>query len=794
MKSSQVISTTALVLGGLIATTGTQTIVHADSVGPAATGAKTSKVTATSASCEKAVQASQAVTSYATSQAGVASQAASQATTDTQSYASQLETDPAKTAAQEQAEATEAKNKADSAADQALTVATTNASNVQSQATKQAQTDKANADTQAATDKTATENQAQATKNQADANALTAKTNADTQAAGNKASEIEQAQSGKLDSKYTTAVTNAQNKLNSDQAAVDKANADASTAYVATPATNSKDAQTGIHDIQSEKNLPTAIVDPKLSDADTNDTENVIRFYGEDLKNDDSAVITGSLTDSQQNELADYAITLINSWRKTQGLNPIIWTQQAQDATVAVAKMREANKLGIKHTAMDSPSYGELNNISSSEGLSYAQENLAFVDALHDKITMGLMKVRILNEITGMIYQDAFSNWGHKDNLENMQYMGFSVQTNSNTDTSNIFPYVLVFDGYTEISENNVLYTHSVTPTVLTPTSAQTIEASRTSGGATQAQLQVVANDKTALANAQQALTDAKNVVNQSIASQLTAINDNYVKQLQANADAYQAQLTQNDTSYKNALAAAAQTYADTLAANAANEPAKIAQAKANYDAAIAKAQTAYDTAIAAAQQTFETAYAAAHDETPAERDARHVELLTAFKASEAAKLANLKQQQAVDLAAFKAAQDKLVADCLASHQTDQTGKPTTTKPATTNDANGQPVTNQATDQLNSGTTVTTTGRPGGTVPVSLRTSAAKQSVSVVLQNVKPVNAAQARHTTVAKAAILPQTGERRHGASASLFGLMLLSLSSLGYGLLRRKHGNSIF
>jgi len=117
MNKSKVISTTALVLGGLMATTGTQTLVHADTVGQATTGTQTTKSAPTSASCPEEVQASQTVTSYATSQGVVASQAASQATSDTQSYASQLDTDPAKTADQERTDATNAKTAADAAAD-----------------------------------------------------------------------------------------------------------------------------------------------------------------------------------------------------------------------------------------------------------------------------------------------------------------------------------------------------------------------------------------------------------------------------------------------------------------------------------------------------------------------------------------------------------------------------------------------------------------------------------------------------------------------------------------------------
>jgi len=533
-----------------------------------------------------------------------------------------------------------------------------------------------------------------------------------------------------------------------------------------------------------------------LSSSQSNSTnsDDLVDYYGGTLKNDNSTVITGDLTDSQQKELADYAITLVNSWRKAQGLNPIIWTQQAQDATVEVTKMREKNNLGSKHTMSDSATFKELNQLASNKEINYEQENLGYVDSFHDKFTMGLLKVKILNEITNMIYQDAFSNWGHKSNFENMQYMGFAVQHNTSITDGSLFPYVLVFDGYALADSDSLTKSAPVTQTVLTPTSAQTIEASRTSGGATQSQLQAVANDKIALANAQKALADATNAVNQSIASQLSAINDKYTKQLQANTDVYQAKLTQNDTNYKNAIASAEKTYADTLTANASNEATKIAQAKTNYDTAVAKAQSAHDAAIKQAQDTYDTAYANAHDETPAERAARHADMLTAFKASEDAKLVNLKTQQATDLAAFKATQDKLVADYLASQKTNNQIEPKPVPSVDDNVQTSQQNTTQANDQIKTQKTAISTGHQTSNSQVSLRTSSVNQPVSVILPTANRVHDAKIRQTASDETTALPQTSERRHGASASLLGLMLLSLSGFGYSLLRRKHGKPFF
>lgn len=773
MKSSKVISTTALVLGGLMVTTSNQMTAHADTEGQATTNQVVSPQSASTP------QASQAVTSYTASQATVASQAASQSATATQSYASQLENDPAKTAEQEQQAAKDKQTASNAKADQTLNDAKSTASSVQSQAVQQAHSDKVTADKQVTATKNEAESNAQTAKNTADANALSSKQAADKQAANDKDSAIKQAQSGKVDGKYAQAVKDAQNQLTADTNTVNQANQNKTTAYVATPATSTADSVVGQHDIQSEKNLPTKITDPNLPNNIANNPEaDAIGYYGETLKDDNSAVITGSLTDSQQYELADYAVTLVNSWRKAQGLNPVIWTRQSQDAAIEVAKMRERNKLGMKHTAMDSNSYKELHVISNSNGISYKQENMSFLESYHDKVTMTLLKAQLVNTITAMLYQDATSNWGHKNNFTNMEVMGFSVQKNNDPTTNELLSYVLVFDGFT----NN----EGTTPEVLTPTSAQTIEASRTSGGATKAQLQAVENDKVTLANAQKALTDATNAANQSIAPQLANINDTYEKALRANSAEYQTRLSTADNVYKQAIASAEQTYSNALAKNTANETAKIQQAQSAYNTAIAKATATHDAAIKQAQQTYDTEYAAAHDETPAERTARHAKMLAAFKANEATKLANLKAQQATDLKNFKAQQTATskTADQVKAGTHSTTIK-TNTKQPNTHTAKQTPQAATDTVSIKSDTV----GEQETDAPVLLHQGTPEHTVSVLVPTVKSVQrhgetpdqpAGQAKST-------LPQTNESSV-APISLIGVALLGLLGLSYRGLRRK------
>ncbi|PRO75813.1 hypothetical protein C6Y10_17425 [Lactiplantibacillus pentosus] len=769
MKSSKVISTTALVLGGLMVTTSNQMTAHADTEGQAATNQVVSSQSASTP------QASQAVTSYTASQATVASQAASQSATATQSYASQLENDPAKTAEQEQQAAKDKQTASNAKADQALNDAKSTASNVQSQAVQQAHSDKATADKQATATKNEAESNAQTAKNTADANALSSKQSADKQAANDKDSAIKQAQSGKVDGKYAQAVKDAQNQLTADTNTVNQANQNKDTAYTAVPMYNNGSKQfTGIHDIQSEKNLPTSIVNPNIPDSATGDIS--YNYYGDTLKNDNSEKINGELTNSQQNELADYAITLINSWRKVQGLNPVIWSQQAQDATMETNKLREASKIGFNHNYTDSSLNNKVTLVNNKYGLNHFHENLGMTSDSNQ--TMAKLKIAILNDITGMIYQDAASNWGHRENFHDANYMGFSVQYNINSTDSEMFPYVFVYEGYT--NDNNT------TQTVLTPTSAQTIEASRTSGGATKAQLQAVENDKVTLANAQKSLTDATNAANQSIATQLANINDTYEKALRANSVEYQTRLSTADNVYKQAIASAEQTYSNALAKNAANETAKIQQAQSAYNTAIAKATATHDAAIKQAQQTYDAEYAAAHDETPAERTARHAKMLAAFKANEATKLANLKAQQATDLKNFKAQQTAMskAADQVKAGTHSTTIK-TNTKQPNTHTAKQTP--QAATDAVSIKSD--TVGEQETDAPVLLRQSTPEHTVSVLVPTVKSVQrhgetpeqpAGQAKST-------LPQTNESSV-APISLIGVALLGLLGLSYRGLRRK------
>ena len=652
--------------------------------------------------------ASQAVDSYATSQQAVASQAASQSATDTASYASSVASDPAKTADQERQQAKDTLNKDTNKANTDYAKAQSSAQNTQNQANKQATEKQNQANSQAkdnfnkasqaadsnktAADKAAKDAQNKAIsdathkKNAAESKATSTKTSADKAASDKQSKDTKAARHERdkgLDSKYQTNIDNATNKLDEDSDAVDEA--EENIPATVTPTTDTNSSSDKAHDVKSEGNLPTSIIDPKLPSSVTNDANaDDVNFYGDSMSQDNSQVINGSLTDSQQKELADYAVTLVNSWRKAQGLKPVIWSKQVQDATTEIARLREKYQLGSNHTMTNNTASEAADKVADKYGLYDNSENLGYVDSLHTSFTMGLMKQKILLALTAMIYQDADSNWGHKKNLTNFEGMGFAVQYNTNPNDGPLFPYVLVFEGYTSADGKALANEQTSMPN----NAVQVIQAAKDSFGPTKAQLQAVENDKAAVKAAKQAMSDALGnkltVYNNTMAKITKTYNDS----IASNNATYQAAIQKAESTYANEVATANTNYANALKQNQSAHDAAVKQAQSNYDTAVkqaqsnydtavkqaqathdssvAKASKAHDTALATAQSTYKTAYAAAHDETPAELKARHAKMMDAFKASEADKLAKLATQQAADLKAFKAKEDKIVADLLA--------------------------------------------------------------------------------------------------------------------------------
>lgn len=246
-----------------------------------------------------------------------------------------------------------------------------------------------------------------------------------------------------------TAVKDAQAKVNAAQKVIDAKTT--GVPYIATP-NNSDDsdkALTGTHLITRTENLPTQIANPKIT-VDQHDEVGELTYYGYKTTSADTTdVVKGQLTTAQQNDLADYAVTLINNWRKAQGLSALVWSKMTQDLTVQNTINRMNAKIGFTHTTQTSLSSSFKKSITDN-GMIFGGENMGIGGdgaAFYDyPITLLSLKVDVLNVITAMIYQDGASSDGHLQNFKNAKSIGFATQLNQNPDDGKNYPYLLMFD------------------------------------------------------------------------------------------------------------------------------------------------------------------------------------------------------------------------------------------------------------------------------------------------------------------------------------------------------------
>lgn len=197
----------------------------------------------------------------------------------------------------------------------------------------------------------------------------------------------------------------------------------------------------GKHAVRRIENLPSKITDPKIpahrqSDSTQGD------FYGYvKSSTDKSQKVRGKLTAAQQNELNDYALTLINSYLKQQGLAPVKRSSNMDARMRNLITRRENAKTGFVHTTDE---FGA-QTFNQSSGLFYNGENLGGIMA-PPNTSMLELKVSALNSITAMIYQDGFSDWGHRENFKRASGKQASGGVEKNTGLySDWFGYMFVF-------------------------------------------------------------------------------------------------------------------------------------------------------------------------------------------------------------------------------------------------------------------------------------------------------------------------------------------------------------
>lgn len=178
--------------------------------------------------------------------------------------------------------------------------------------------------------------------------------------------------------------------------------------------------------IDSEADLPTELTEPSgLTDAEKNQDHygSPDPWYKYTGANDTSAVVKAGtqLTAQQQKELAQYALTLINDFRKQHGLKPVIMSDTVQELGDAVVNLRikDGTEAGV-HSDTGS---AELDDAISKVAGGNQYDVLNAGENLYDSIlqngdtTMLQLKVELLQQITGMCYADGNWDWGHHDNF-----------------------------------------------------------------------------------------------------------------------------------------------------------------------------------------------------------------------------------------------------------------------------------------------------------------------------------------------------------------------------------------
>ncbi|MCM6820201.1 SEC10/PgrA surface exclusion domain-containing protein [Pediococcus pentosaceus] len=200
--------------------------------------------------------------------------------------------------------------------------------------------------------------------------------------------------------------------------------------------------------IDSEADLPTELTEPSgLTDAEKNQDHygSPDPWYKYTGANDTSAVVKAGtqLTAQQQKELAQYALTLINDFRKQHGLKPVIMSDTVQELGDAVVNLRikDGTEAGVHSDTGSAELDDAVSRIASGNQYDVLNggKNLfnTILGASYDT-TMLQLKVELLQCITGMAYADGSWNWGHRDNFlqhtygsqdeADQVYMNFNIQ------------------------------------------------------------------------------------------------------------------------------------------------------------------------------------------------------------------------------------------------------------------------------------------------------------------------------------------------------------------------------
>lgn len=413
----------------------------------------------------------------------------------------------------------------------------------------------------------------------------------------------------------------------------------------ATPAPYEYDANdTANHTISQVGELPTTIQDPKLPASVVNDAF-YSDYYGYDSTNDKTPKINGDATDAQQQELADYALTLINSYRTTHGRDAAKLTTNVEQAVIASAKARKAANMGMQHTGhTGSAPLDATNKAYEDRGMFRTGENLGV--SLASELTMLSAKVNILNIITAMIFQDGAHGNGHLRMFMGTDDpnipMGFAIQ--KATDGGE-YPYVFIFQSGFVTGDD----TANDQPLALTST--EIIENAR--GGQTPA--------------TQKALADAK--------AHLVQVKDQSAQKLTLLQTANTQAISNVNVAYSQAIEGIKSTHDTSIAKNATNYANQVASIKANATSEHDANATQVATKLAQLKDAYDAKIASIKDLTPDELAAKKASEKAAFDKQQSAVLSSFEAKQAKDLSAFGQQLDQSLAQLKTQLDTDLANK-----------------------------------------------------------------------------------------------------------------------
>ncbi len=246
-----------------------------------------------------------------------------------------------------------------------------------------------------------------------------------TQAALDQANALQNNAASVIDSD-NQAVSSAQDNLSKEENKLNNTPTSIAALPVATPAATGSPL-TAANTIQEVNQLPDKLVRPDNADAHEYDPfySNWYSYDGSAGLDDSDIIATSGMTEDQQQDLANYELTLINWFRAQNGLSPLHITSASQAAALVEMNERLATA-NTKNNHYTSDSYFSENN----RGHVSIAQNLGM--GLSTPRTMLEAKVQVLNALTAMAYQDGAQGWGHRDNLlidSNKEY-GSTAYTN----------------------------------------------------------------------------------------------------------------------------------------------------------------------------------------------------------------------------------------------------------------------------------------------------------------------------------------------------------------------------